>query len=339
MKLKICFLLCLCLNFRVWAQDINLNKSADPAVIKAGLNIGALVPDVPLKMIKVPGTRRTSVNSEPITDAAHLNAFKGKLLIIDFWATSCSSCIMAMPRLDSLQQQFADRLVILPVTAEKAERIKAYLRANRYLKGLDVTSVVEDQTLHALFPHRLLPHEVWISPAGKVLGFTDVKDVTAPSIRQALAGESFVTAEKVDVLDYDPAKPLLVGNNGAPDSAYRYRSLITAEIKGLPSAINIRHDTLRNLTVIRATNVSPRMLYFLAYQGMRSLHDNQVSMGNLRGLWCYELSIPGRSTLRVRQSVRQDLDRFFNVKSEWTGTAFRLIPVAEDPVGDEPLTL
>ena len=53
MKLKICFLLCLCLNFRVWGQDIKLNKGTDPANHKAGLAIGAAVPDVLLKMVRV----------------------------------------------------------------------------------------------------------------------------------------------------------------------------------------------------------------------------------------------------------------------------------------------
>jgi len=294
----------------------------------APLKVGDQVPGISLPQV-------LNHHGQPL----NLAGFRGKILILDFWATSCGSCIQAMPRLDSLQHLFGERLVILPVTSEKAAQIRAFQAHNPYLKGLKFRTVAEDRILHQLFPHRLLPHEVWISETGRVLGATEVTEVTEALINQVLNGGSLSAPVKSDVLDYDPTRPLLVQHNGAPDTAYRYRSLLVAEIKGLPAAISIRYDSLRHRTAIRATNVSLRRLYGLVYKDLRGLPDSSVSLGPDRGLWCYELELPGSSATRIRQSVREDLDRFFNVSSEWSGSSFRLVPRPDPPVPEETLTL
>lgn len=327
MKRKFCFLLFLCPGFWVTAQV----KSATGQGVGSGLaslNIGDQVPA--LRLSNVLNHKGQSLDFAD---------FRGKLLILDFWATSCGSCIQAMPRLDSLQHLFGDRLVILPVTYEKAARIRAFQQHNGYLKGLQFRTVVEDRDLHRLFPHRLLPHEVWISATGKVLGFTEVTEVNEALIRKVLAGGSLTAPDKVDVLDYDPSRPLLIQNNGAPDTAYRYRSLITARIKGLPAAIRIQYDSVRRQTTVRATNVSVRRLYGLAYKQLRSLPDSVVTLGQDRGLWCYELTMPGHSAALIRQCIREDLDRFFQVRSAWSGHAFRLVPLPAPDDPDDALTL
>ncbi|MBL4677317.1 MAG: TlpA family protein disulfide reductase [Mucilaginibacter sp.] len=331
MKLKICFLLFLCSNFGVMAQVKGGADAEVGTMVSDGLlplKVGDAVPDIALAKV---------LNGK---GALRLGGFKGKLLILDFWATSCGSCIQAMPRLDSLQRLFADRLVILPVTAEKAESIRYFQKHNAFLKGSKFISVVEDKALHQLFPHRLLPHEVWISAAGKVLGFTEVTEVTEERIRSVLAGDSLSAPLKKDVLDFDPAKPLLVRGNGAPDTNYRYRSLITAEIKGLPSAVSVRVDSLHQRTVIMATNVTLRKLYELAYKPLRNIPDSMVVLGDQGALWCYELDLPvGGGAGNIRQWIRQDLDRFFKVRSEWSGDSFRLVPLPDRSAADEPFTL
>jgi len=306
-----------------------LNAIAQENIKETGLKTGDTVPDVVLKKV---------LNNQG--QPRKLSAFKGKLLILDFWATSCGACIQAMPRLDSLSNVFGGKLVILPVTAEKAERITSFQRSNGFLKGWKFRTVVEDKNLHALFPHRLLPHEVWIDPTGKVLGFTEATDVTAATIEQALAGKGLTAATKADILDYDRHKPLLVAGNGGSDTAYRYRSVITGILKGLRSAIGFSYDSLKRMTIVRATNVSARQLYTLVFKGLRNLPDTQVDLGNVSGLYCYELDLPLASPGLVRRSIREDLDRFFGVRPEFTGTAFRLVPVPKDQEkGEEHLTL
>jgi thiol-disulfide isomerase/thioredoxin len=306
-----------------------LSVAAQGNIKETGLKTGDYVPDLVLEKV-------LNNQGQPLK----LSAFKGRLLIIDFWATSCGACIQAMPRLDSLVDSFGGKLAVLPVSAESVPRVTAFQRSNRFLKNRAFRTVVEDKALHALFPHRLLPHEVWIDPTGKVLGFTEATDVTAAAIEQVLAGKVLIAATKADILDYDRHKPLLVAGNGGSDTAYSYRSVITGMLQGLPSGMGFSYDTLKRMTIVRATNVSARQLYTLVFKGLRTLPDTQVDLGNVSGLYCYELDLPLASPGLVRQSIREDLDRFFGVRPEFTGTAFRLVPVRKDQEkGEEPLTL
>ncbi len=314
------FLALLCLFLRAAAQE-NIKEK--------GLRVGDLVPDVVLEKV---------LNNEGGT--LKLSDFKGKLLIIDFWATSCGACIQAMPRLDSLVDAFNGKLVILPVTAEQGARIAAFQHANAFLKRKRFRTVVDDKVLHALFPHRMLPHEAWIDSSGKVLGFTEASDVTGFTVEQALARKGLTSRMKEDVLDYDRDKPLLVKDNGGSDTAYQCRSMITGMLKGLPSNMGFSYDTIRKMTIVRATNVSAKKLYALAYKGLGGILDEQVTMGKVTGLYCYELDLPSASPGLTRRSIREDLDRFFGVRSEFTGSAFRLILIEkEEAAGEGPLTL
>ena len=320
MKRFFSFLAALCLFLGAAAQE---------KIKPIGLKTCEAVPDLVLEKV-------LNNNGQPLK----LSEFKGKLLILDFWATSCGARIQAMPRLDSLQNLYKEQLVILPVTTEKAEKITAFQHNNAFLKGRKFRTVVEDKALHALFPHRLLPHEVWIDGTGKVLGLTEATDINSATIENALDGKGIAAPGKQDVLDYDRNKPLLVQGNGGSDTAYWYRSVITPAIKGLPSGAGFTYDSVKRLTVVKATNISARRLYALAYKGLRDLPDTAVDLGKITGLFCYELDLPSTSPALVRKSIREDLDRFFGVRSEFTGTTFRLLPVSRDEDADGgPLTL
>ena len=62
------------------------------------------------------------VSSFQLVDAAGkiytLEQFKGKKIILNFWATWCLPCLEEMPSMDLLQSQFADQLTVLPVSLE-----------------------------------------------------------------------------------------------------------------------------------------------------------------------------------------------------------------------------
>ena len=82
-----------------------------------------------------------------------LEKFKGKLVILDFWATWCKPCIAMMPVMDSLQQQFADRVQIIPVTYQSGSEVKrffeSYQRSGHKIPALQ--GITGDTTLRKLF--------------------------------------------------------------------------------------------------------------------------------------------------------------------------------------------
>lgn len=56
-----------------------------------------------------------------------LESFKGKVILINFWATWCGPCRVEIPYLIELQRQYADDLVVLGVSVDDtAEKLKPY---------------------------------------------------------------------------------------------------------------------------------------------------------------------------------------------------------------------
>jgi thiol-disulfide isomerase/thioredoxin len=58
-----------------------------------------------------------------------LSSFKGKVMLINFWATWCGPCRVEIPYLMELQTQYADDLVVLGVSVDDtAEKLQPYAK-------------------------------------------------------------------------------------------------------------------------------------------------------------------------------------------------------------------
>jgi thiol-disulfide isomerase/thioredoxin len=96
------------------------------------------------------------------TSTQTLEHYKGKLLILDFWATWCGNCIKKFSFADSLQRKYGDKAAIILINcknvADKPERITKLMdQADK-----ELITITGDTVLTKLFPHRVIPHYVWI---------------------------------------------------------------------------------------------------------------------------------------------------------------------------------
>ncbi len=51
---------------------------------------------------------------------------EGKFVIIEFWRTWCGACKRMTPLMNTLHRKFGDELVVIGITGETEEQVKAY---------------------------------------------------------------------------------------------------------------------------------------------------------------------------------------------------------------------
>lgn len=126
-----------------------------------------------------------------------LSDLKGKVVVLEFWATWCGTCIPAMEHLNDLAQKFKDKPVqFIAITSENEARIKQYLEKKPCSgwMGLDE----KDETFNA-YKFLSYPHSVVIDANGKIAAVTLPKNITESTLTSLLGGNSISLPLKEDV--------------------------------------------------------------------------------------------------------------------------------------------
>ncbi|WP_312185657.1 TlpA disulfide reductase family protein, partial [Sphingobacterium sp.] len=173
--------------FSLSAQTPRKDSGADGLsqirALKVGDEIPQLLWDTPLDVINNPNGQKT----------IKLSDYRNKrLIILDFWASWCGSCIESMEHVRSLEARYKDNTVFLKVNSlsskDSHERIvkvfeKFKSRTNVELSKMEY--IFRDSVLERFFAHVSIPHIVWIYD-GKYIGSTYAQGLTSDAIDQVL---------------------------------------------------------------------------------------------------------------------------------------------------------
>lgn len=97
-----------------------------------------------------------------------LESFKGKVILLNFWATWCGPCRVEIPHLVELQDEYADDLVVLGVSVDDtADKMRAYAAEMKINYPLLVAADREDLQ-NAYGPLWGIPVSVFIARDGTV---------------------------------------------------------------------------------------------------------------------------------------------------------------------------
>jgi thiol-disulfide isomerase/thioredoxin len=168
--------------FGSYALKVNA-QSQVPEVL-----VGEKVPDVTINNI---------INYK--SSSAKISDFKGKLLILDFWATYCAPCVSLFPRTDSLEKLFDGKIQFLSVTTEPEIKVAEFLNRMDKIKHIKPISAVGDTLLRQFFPYSSIPYYVWIDSTGKVIANTSYQAVTKKNIEAVLNGKPTTFEDMKDI--------------------------------------------------------------------------------------------------------------------------------------------
>lgn len=217
-----------------------------------------------------------SVVSANNDDVQHLKLgdYRDKLIILDFWATWCAPCISSLHKLDTLQQEFADDLLVFPTSYEVQDKVRKFFTD----KGWSLPTAFEETQLKKYFPHRSIPHQVWIKD-GEVMAMPPSAYANSKIIASVINGNEEKFVVRVPLGDRDiPLPPLYESKLTFRDATATGGSSIS------PEAVTI-------------SNVSIPTLFIEAFQ-------NEIGFSGRKNRVIIDVSENVRPKLKLDQPVR-----------------------------------
>ncbi|MCH5269711.1 MAG: TlpA family protein disulfide reductase [Lachnospiraceae bacterium] len=96
-----------------------------------------------------------------------LSDLKGKVILLNFWATWCGPCVGEMPAFPKLMEKYGDDLALVTVNVgEDAETIQEFLDKNSYSEL--IVFLDEDYAISNLYPSEGIPYTIIIDREGVI---------------------------------------------------------------------------------------------------------------------------------------------------------------------------
>jgi thiol-disulfide isomerase/thioredoxin len=326
-------LLCSGLLVRANAPEQKHSNNGSDSVIYP--EIGKPCPDFVLRNIKYYSKKQ-----------ATLKDFRGKWLLLDFWSRRCASCVDGFPRVNEIQKTLGDKVQVMMIGYQDPEGQISMIYARYRAKEKLTMPCVFDSVLVKRFDYFNMPRAILIDDKGIVRCLTTT--VHLEEMKAFLAGETpdLPRAYRMNedppvaenhMIPFDYNKLFAINSNGAVDTEFLFRSMLTAYKPGITRAVdNTSIET--GLTGRKGSfcvlGVDLRELYFYAFLGIAQLPNSYSGdygkYGNLvlevrdssffkvdnktgKNLFCYSVDLPPAqaNAERLKKVMQRDLENYF----------------------------
>jgi thiol-disulfide isomerase/thioredoxin len=98
----------------------------------------------------------------------HLSDYLGKYLLLDFWSSGCGPCIMALPEMKEISENYNENLTIISITLDSDTRWKEAMDTHD-MPWVNIRDPKSFGGLSANYGVRGIPYYVMVSPEGKIV--------------------------------------------------------------------------------------------------------------------------------------------------------------------------
>jgi thiol-disulfide isomerase/thioredoxin len=283
------------------------------------LKVGDRVPDLTFKDV---------VNYKSKT--LKLSDFRGQVVMLDFWATWCNSCLAAFPHEYELEHNLPGILKIILVdcknTRDTPGKVAKFLEDRK--ASYQFTSISNDYILDKFFPHPGgLPHFVWIKD-NVVVSIPDRNEITEANIRTVYSGKTSTIAQN-KYIPYDFNKEIFQDGNGGGHSKPLYHSLLFSHKPYLEEFTSLPVDEGKGASRIAIINRTRTQLILASLPDADDIFESRIILKvsrpgdyssdstsepwNRRNRFIYESTFSPRSRESAFVVMQNDLQRFFNI--------------------------
>ena len=129
-----------------------------------------------------------------------LQEYRGKPLVLNFWATWCVPCAAEMPLLNEMQQRYKGRVLFIAASVEEDDMksaVEAFIKKH-HGGALTIMMGAELETLHEFGLAQAMPGTVFIDSEGNIVDRVSggLKRADLEPRMKRLAGEAASTSEK-----------------------------------------------------------------------------------------------------------------------------------------------
>lgn len=265
--------------------------------------------------------------------------FYGKVVIFDFWNTTCTSCIEAFPKLEALKSSQANQLSIILVTQDSDKKVEQ-LFSKSSIKRPKLPLINQDSLLTKYFTLKL-PHHVWLNKEGKIIAMTSGYNATAKNVNEAALGNTLNVISLHQYKGFNYRQPLYQLDQTTYNKSLLQYSVVTRFINGIPYSEGSRIDPETKRMIMKSYYNKPiTTLLKLAYGDLKDtdnpfghigrptqlsfdvrdsvrfsqpLEVELVDSWKIKNLYCYEVLHPSGEISEMTKIMQDDLKRSFKI--------------------------
>ncbi len=277
---------------------------AQEGAVSESIQIGSLVPDFDINILTKEGTAKKNIKD-----------YRGKVVILEFWATFCGPCFPAMEHLATLQKKFPNDLEVINVTDEERWKVVNFLKKRPTSMPIAIDA---NKSINQLFYHQLMPHTIIIDPQGYIKAITSPEEVTEEVIYLAKSGAILAVKTKAEFATKTENATVMTVVQ-AEDKSF-YKVAVSAQKEGVQSQINKKSDFEYEFI-----NCTVPLMYQVLYQTTRPNPNDRACLEvseqtkyllEEKQQYCLTIKVPEAMKHRLGEIGMKNLEDIFGLKAK-----------------------